>query len=90
MGLINSSIAPLPPLLEVQHPDLYRKLRSAPLTVDCFLRLAIDPNAPGIEQHPALCEGLDPPSVTTFQVYLRLFNTTVKQAREDLTEFRVS
>lgn len=91
MDIYNTTVSPLLRFDLSTHPWLYDKLAQCALTVDCLIRLAVDPLSAEVLRHPAL--DLMPPfpeSPATFQLYVRAHLTTLGEAKTAVEMLRVS
>ena len=91
MDIYNTTASPLLGFDPSTHPWLYNKLAQCALTVDCLIRLAVDPLSAEVLRHPAL--ELMPPipeSAATFQMYVRVHPTTLGEATTAMETLRVS
>ncbi|GHJ87526.1 hypothetical protein NliqN6_3928 [Naganishia liquefaciens] len=89
MDIYNTTASPLLGFDPSTHPWLYNKLAQCALTVDCLIRLAVDPLSAEVLRHPAL--ELMPPipeSAATFQMYVRVHPTTLGEATTAMETLR--
>ena len=90
ISILNASIHPLLPFDQERNQRLFERLARLPLTVDCLLRLTLNPWNPKTIEHPALRQVALETEEIRFQLYLRVNMTTKGRLSTHVQALRVS